>query len=119
MRNFLAFVGAAIVVFLGLGWYLGWYNITPEKTDTGKTRIQVDINKDKISNDVKRGASNVEGFIEKQKAADTSKPTDKTDKDAPASGAKLQQPADAKTTSRAKETFGPLITDGWFGGEKK
>src|SRR5258708_1452076 len=76
MRNFLAFVGAAIVVFLALGWYLGWYNITPEKSDAGKSRIQIDINKDKINADVKRGAENVEGFIEKQKNSDPSKPAD-------------------------------------------
>ena len=122
MRNFLAFVGAAIVVFLGLGWYLGWYNITPEKSsEPGKSSIHIDINKEKIGSDVKRGAENVEGFIEKQKSSDASKPGDSktADKDVPAGGAKLQEPSDAETTSRAKDTFAPLIIDGWFGGEKK
>ena len=36
MRNLLALVGAALVAFLGLGWYLDWYHITPKPaTATG------------------------------------------------------------------------------------
>jgi hypothetical protein len=121
MRNFLAFVGAAVVVFLALGWYLGWYNITPEKTGPGQSRIQVDINKEKINADVKRGAENVQELIEKQKNNDQPKTTEvkSADKDAPASGAKLKDPAEPKKTTRAEDAFKGLITDGWFGGQKK
>jgi len=116
MRNFLAFVGAAVVVFLGLGWYLGWYNITPEKAGPGQTRIQVDINKDKIGSDVKKGAEKVEDFIDKNKPADKSGNTDKAenkDKDQPSSGAKLLTPGETKKPSRAEDAFKDFIFDGW------
>src|SRR5262249_17926116 len=105
----------------GLGWYLGWYNITPEKAGPGQTRIQVEIHKEKIGSDVKRGAENVEGFIEKQKTSDPSKPADsKTDKDTPSTGAKLQQPGDTKkTSSRAEDGLKEFIIDGWLGNPKK
>ncbi len=32
MKNLLALVGAAVVTFAGLGWYLGWYNLTRQPT---------------------------------------------------------------------------------------
>ena len=37
MRNLLAFAAAAVIAFLGVGWYLGWYAVRPVKTDPGHT----------------------------------------------------------------------------------
>jgi hypothetical protein len=125
MRNFLAFVGAAVVVFLGLGWYLGWYNVTPEKSNTpGKSSIHVDINKEKIGADVKKGAQNVEDFIDKAKSGDKTDTKDATkdnDKDLlppPPSGAKLGEAGDA-AKQRAKDAVKDLIFDGWGSGGSK
>jgi hypothetical protein len=55
MRNILALVGAATVAFLGLGWYLGWYQVTSVPAPHGKQSVTVDINPTKITEDVKRG----------------------------------------------------------------
>ena len=55
MRNFLALVGAATVAFLALGWYLGWYQVSSKTTPGGKQGVQVDINPEKITTDVKKG----------------------------------------------------------------
>ena len=56
MRNLLALLGAALVAFLGLGWYLDWYRITPKATSApGHRSIEIDINSKKIGQDVQRG----------------------------------------------------------------
>ncbi|HLW64349.1 MAG TPA: hypothetical protein VKS79_03450 [Gemmataceae bacterium] len=70
MRNLLAFLGAVIVTVAVLGWYLGWYNISSTPTGTpGHSKLEVDINSDKIGKDVKKGEQNVQDFIEKKGAA--------------------------------------------------
>ena len=58
MRNILALVGAATVAFLVVGWYLGWYKVTRVPSPEGKQAVHVDINPDKITNDVKKGSRN-------------------------------------------------------------
>ncbi|MFL5342582.1 MAG: hypothetical protein ACJ8F7_20815 [Gemmataceae bacterium] len=65
MRNLLAFLGAAVLVFFGVGLYLGWYHIYRQPSDTpGHSRLEVDINQSKISSDVKEGAGKVKNAIE-------------------------------------------------------
>jgi hypothetical protein len=76
MRNLLAFIGAAILTFLGLGWYLGWYNIVRQPSDTGHSRLEVDINQDKISKDVQKGAQ--EGGNKVKEVFDKNAPADST-----------------------------------------
>jgi len=55
MRNFLAIVGAATVAFLAVGWYLGWYEVSSLPSPQGKQSVHVEINPDKITDDVKKG----------------------------------------------------------------
>jgi|SRR5690349_3213083 hypothetical protein len=55
MRNILALVGAAAVAFLAVGWYLGWYQVSSTTTPQGPQNVQVDINPNKITEDVKLG----------------------------------------------------------------
>ena len=55
MRNLFALVGAGTVAFVGLGWYLDWYNLSRQPAATGTQRFQVDLNPDKITQDVKTG----------------------------------------------------------------
>jgi hypothetical protein len=67
MRNLLALLGAAILTILVVGWYLGWYNISSAPSGTsGHSKLEVDINSDKIGQDVKKGEQNVQDFIEKK-----------------------------------------------------
>jgi hypothetical protein len=64
MKNVLALVGAALVAFLALGWYLGWYQISSLPSPNGKQAIHVDINSDKVTNDVKTGVEKGEQIVD-------------------------------------------------------
>src|SRR5436189_2313261 len=55
MRNILALVGTAVVAFLVVGWYLGWYQVSSTPSAQGPQSVQVDINPGKITEDVKKG----------------------------------------------------------------
>jgi hypothetical protein len=55
MRNLLAFIGGAVIVFVGLGWYLGWYQIDRGSASPGHSRLQIDINREKITEDTQKG----------------------------------------------------------------
>ena len=55
MRNLLAFLAAAAIAFLGLGWYLGWYAVHPALTAPGRQSYTIDIDAKKIKDDVQRG----------------------------------------------------------------
>jgi hypothetical protein len=55
MRNLLALLGFALVVFLAVGWYMDWYSFASH-TDT----IEIGVNKKKMVDDaeaVKKKAS--------------------------------------------------------------
>lgn len=57
MRNILALIGFAVVLFLGLGYYLEWYSIS-----SSSDNFEIDVNKKKIVDDadaVKRKAGEV------------------------------------------------------------
>ena len=64
MRNILALVGAATVTFLAVGWYLGWYQISSLRSPQGQQSLNVSINPDKITDDVKKGVEKGEGFVD-------------------------------------------------------
>jgi hypothetical protein len=56
MRNLLALLGAALVTFLAVGWYLDWYHITPKSAaNPGHQGVEIDIDRKKIGEDVDRG----------------------------------------------------------------
>ena len=64
MRNILAVVGAAVVAFVAVGWYLGWYQISSKPAADGKQSIHVDFNSDKITSDVKQGVEKGEQVVD-------------------------------------------------------
>ena len=64
MRNILALVGAATVTFLAVGWYLGWYQISSLRSPRGEQSFNVNINPDKITDDVKTGVKKGEDFVD-------------------------------------------------------
>lgn len=118
MRNFLAFLGAAILTLLGVGWYLGWYKVDRQPSSPGHSRIQVDIDQDKIGKDVKTGADKVKDAIDRN-TSDTAPPTDKK----PVSGINPAAPfAPADSTGdlsrdgkrKVAQGVADLIADGWF-----
>ena len=118
MKNFLAFVGAAILVLLGVGWYLGWYNITPQQVGQGQTRLQVDINQDKAGKDVQqglqKGADKVHEIIDKNKQPEGSP----TEKSTPSKSDTLPVNQPAKSGTGAPDSSRSTILDGWLSGKK-
>jgi hypothetical protein len=63
MRNFLALAGLLSVVFLALGWYLGWYKIQNTSTPDGRHHIQIDVDADKVKSDVGKGENRVQEIL--------------------------------------------------------
>ena len=51
MRNLLALVGLAVVVFGGLGGYLGWYKVSRQPSTNGEVNLGVNVNTKKIKED--------------------------------------------------------------------
>jgi hypothetical protein len=58
MRNLLALLGLTLVLFLGVGYYRGWYDFAKTQTPTGSS-IKIDVHTNKIGEDVKRGGEAV------------------------------------------------------------
>lgn len=97
MRNLLALVGAAVVAFLVVGWYLGWYQITTPSSPTGKQSLQVDINPDKITDDVKKGVEQGGQFVDQLR--DKSKGESKESQAGPATNFFTPTPAEKDKSS--------------------
>jgi len=76
MRNLLAFAAAAVLVFLGLGWYFDWYKVKAVPTNDGHQSFSIDIDKSKIGKDVQT----FEKSIEKKKQQYESEAAPKNDK---------------------------------------
>lgn len=55
MRNLLAFLAAATLTFVGVGWYLDWYRVKSASAPDGHHKVDIDINGGKIADDVQRG----------------------------------------------------------------
>ena len=51
MRNVLALIGLLVVVFAGVGWYCGWYQLSVSKGKEGKPEITTTVNTDKVADD--------------------------------------------------------------------
>jgi len=54
MRNILATIGGAVVLFLGLGWYLGWYSFAVKPNTTGSVAFEGEVKTDKMKEDAKK-----------------------------------------------------------------
>lgn len=65
MRNLLAFFGAMVITFAGVGWYLGWYDIQSEPNADGKRSYRIDIDTQKLSQDTRAGAKSVARWLDK------------------------------------------------------
>jgi hypothetical protein len=78
MRNILALIGAAVVAFLVVGWYLGWYEISRTASPGGKQAFQVDVNSDKITDDVKKAGEQGAGIVDQLRDKSKAQPKPET-----------------------------------------
>ncbi len=65
MKNLLAFVAAAVLMFAGVGWYLDWFQVLGGPAASGHYNVNLDFNAKKIGDDVKNGEEKVADAIDK------------------------------------------------------
>ena len=104
MRNILALVGAATVAFLALGWYLGWYQVS-NTTSHGQQSVNVSIDPDKITKDVKKGVERGGEIVDNLR-------------DKPTADPKAGQPSGPASSFFAPGTSNPPPAGGSSGGWK-
>lgn len=63
MRNLLALAAAATLAFLGIGWFLGWYKIQSTTGSDGHRQINIDLNTNKIKQDVNKGKDKLRDIL--------------------------------------------------------
>jgi len=74
MRNMLALFGAALLTVVGVGWYLGWYKVRSQPASVpGQTSVNIDINTNKISQDLQQGEQKLQQWLEKKNAEESKK----------------------------------------------
>jgi len=56
MRNLLAFLAAATLTILGVGWYLGWFRT-----------VNIELNTTKIKEDLNKGSQKVQQLLERNR----------------------------------------------------
>lgn len=74
MRNLLALIGAGVLTFGFLGWYLGWYSLQSVTADAnGKRSVTIDVDPAKIGKDARRFNDKIHDVIDK--VTDDDKPS--------------------------------------------
>jgi hypothetical protein len=56
----LAFLAAAALTFVGVGWYLDWFKLSSVPADSGHRRLNIDVDTDKISHDLHDAETKIE-----------------------------------------------------------
>jgi hypothetical protein len=75
MRNMLALFGAALLTVVGVGWYLGWYKVRNQPASVpGQHSVNIDINTNKISQDLQQGEQKLQQWLEKKNGEESKKP---------------------------------------------
>jgi hypothetical protein len=91
MRNLLALVGAAVVTFVGAGYYLGWFSVHRPSGEDGSKSYNVELNTSKIGADLHKG---------KELITNKLKPSKEETAVLPEEGPPLEPPAPFNLTSR-------------------
>lgn len=63
MRNLLALFALGLLTVAGVGWYLGWYSVQSNSAAAGKRTVNIDIDSNKISQDLQKGTEKVQQFL--------------------------------------------------------
>lgn len=59
MKNFLAFLAAFALAVVFAGWYLGWFEVSHRPLADGHHAVEIDIDKDKLTDDIQKGSEQV------------------------------------------------------------
>jgi hypothetical protein len=60
MRNMLAFLAAAALALVAVGWYLDWFSLHTVPGESGHSRVTIDINTPKVRQDVHAAEEKIE-----------------------------------------------------------
>ncbi len=71
MRNMLAFLAAATLTVIGVGWYLDWFKLHTAPAESGHRQLSIDFDTKKISTDLHKAEHKLE-----TKLADKNQTTD-------------------------------------------
>jgi hypothetical protein len=96
MRSLFAFLGAGLIAFLALGWFLNWYQVNNTPSDGG---VKINLNIPKIGEDLKAGekkALNVIEKVSKKEKVDDAAPPPVSEPSSPV------PPAEPKATKQAR-----------------
>lgn len=63
MKNIIFLLFLAIFAFAIIGWFLDWYAIADVRSDGGRHQFQIDIDANKIRQDIDKGQSKLQGTI--------------------------------------------------------
>jgi hypothetical protein len=74
MRNLLALAAAAVLTFVVVGWYLGWYKFQSTPEPDGHRQVTIDLNSKKIGEDLKKGEAKLHGVLDKGQKPPTAPP---------------------------------------------
>ncbi len=75
MRNLFYLTFLALVFFLVVGWFMDWYSLTSINNSNGKTRLQFEVDTQKVSADLNKGKEKLTKTIDalrKEKGYETS-----------------------------------------------
>jgi cell division protein FtsX len=62
MRRVLVVLLVLVAVFVGVGFYLDWFNVSTGTRGSGKTSIDLTIDKDKMKSDANQAKEKVQGL---------------------------------------------------------
>jgi hypothetical protein len=65
MRNLLALFAAAVLTFAGVGWYLGWYRVSPAPAAEGHRSFHIDVDGTKMGQDLQKGKVKIEEALDR------------------------------------------------------
>jgi hypothetical protein len=65
MRNLLALFAATVLTFAGVGWYLGWYRVSPAPAAEGHRSFHVDVDGKKMGDDLQKGKVKLEEALDR------------------------------------------------------
>jgi hypothetical protein len=68
MRSILSLIGAAVVIFAGAGWYLGWYTF-----GTQNGNLELEVKSKKVVSDLKAGEKKIEDAVHNSGTPNTPK----------------------------------------------
>ncbi len=113
MKNLFALVGFGTIAFVGLGWYLGWYNLSRQPGTPGTQKFSLEVNPTKIAKDgktfIEKGGEIIERLSdEKEKAGDA---TNSAGEPGPATQL-FTAPSAQKTMWNSLENAPPPIING-------